>query len=210
MATREPKTARGRATRERIVDAAAALTEHHGVAGTSLDDVCARARVSRGQLYHYFDNRADLMRAVVAGTTDAVLSAQEQLLAGLDSWPAIEAWFAEMVAVQEQRGARGGCPIGSLVGQLAERDDGARSELARGFDRWERHLRDGLERMRLRGELCATADPQRLATATMASLQGGLLLTQTRRNPQQLRIALDGALVQLHAEATADRVGPTA
>jgi len=38
-----------------------------------------------------------------------------------------------------------------------------------------------------------------LATATMVSIQGGLLLTQVRRDPKQLRIALDAARVVLRA-----------
>jgi len=53
--------------------------------------------------------------------------------------------------------------------------------------------------MRTHGELAPTADPARLATATMASVQGGLILTQVRRDPRQLRIALDGAMTTLLA-----------
>jgi hypothetical protein len=40
-----------------------------------------------------------------------------------------------------------------------------------------------------------------LATATMASIQGGLLLTQVRRDPHQLRIALNAARNNLRAAA---------
>jgi hypothetical protein len=39
------------------------------------------------------------------------------------------------------------------------------------------------------------------ATATMASIQGGLLLSQVRRDPQQLRIALNAARNNLRAVA---------
>lgn len=46
---------------------------------------------------------------------------------------------------------------------------------------------DGLCAMRERGTLRADADPDTLATATMACPQGGLLLTQSRRDPGQLR-----------------------
>jgi TetR/AcrR family transcriptional regulator, transcriptional repressor for nem operon len=51
--------------------------------------------------------------------------------------------------------------------------------------------------MRAKGKLQPTADPVRLGTATLASTQGGLVLTQTRRDPQQLRIALDAAYTLL-------------
>jgi hypothetical protein len=56
--------------------------------------------------------------------------------------------------------------------------------------------------MKARGKLRNDANPAALATATMASIQGGLLLTQVRRDPQQLRIALEAARNNLRLAAT--------
>jgi AcrR family transcriptional regulator len=193
MRVLEPATEKGRTTRARIVQVAAELVAERGVAEMSLDEVGARAHASRSQLYHYFEDRDDLIRAVVDATTSMVIAAQDGLLDDLDSWAGFDRWFAALEAIQREREARGGCPIGSLVGQLAERDALARAGLAEGFDRWERRLRDGLERMRISGKLAADTDPNRLATATMALLEGGLLLAQVRRDPNQLKIALDAA-----------------
>lgn len=201
MPVREPATLKGRTTRTRIIQAAAELVAERGVAEMSLDEVGARAHASRSQLYHYFEDRDDLIRAVVDVTTSTVLAAQHGLLDDLDSWAGIDRWFAALEAMQREREAPGGCPIGSLVGQLAERDPLARAALADGFDRWERRLREGLERMRTSGKLAADADPNRLATATMALLQGGLLLAQVRRDPDQLTIALDAARALLRTAA---------
>jgi AcrR family transcriptional regulator len=194
-------TKRGEATRERILQAAAELVAEKGANGMSLDDVGERAGASRGQLYHYFEDRDDLVRSVIDVTTDAVLAAQDGLLEHLDSWAGIDRWFDSLVALQVDRQATGGCPIGSLAGQLAERDPGAREALATGFERWESYLLDGLTRMKERGKLRRGADPATLATATMAAIQGGLLLTQVRRDPQQLRIALDAARTNLRLAA---------
>lgn len=195
----EPKTARGRRTRRRILTATADLIVERGVTAVNLDEVCDRASVSRSQLYHYFEDKADLVRSVVSVTTDAVLAGQADRLDALDSWAAVEAWCEAVVAHQQAAGGVGGCPIGSLVGQLAERDECARAALATSFDRWEGHLARGLEHMVSLGLLGPGANPARLATSVMASLQGGLLLSQTRRDPAQLRIALDGALAMLRA-----------
>jgi AcrR family transcriptional regulator len=200
MASGRQLTDKGRATRERVVDTAAALIFDHGVAGTSLDDVRAAANVSKGQLYHYFADKDDLTHAVIDRTVQQVLDNQP-LLADLSSWAKIAAWFDQLVAFQVSRHGTGGCPIGSLAGELAESDEGARRQLAAGYDRWEQPLRDGFERMRAAGKLRRGADPKRLATATLASIQGGLLLTQTRRDPEQLRIALDGAYAYLRSFA---------
>jgi TetR/AcrR family transcriptional regulator, transcriptional repressor for nem operon len=196
------KTAKGRATRERIVAATADLMIERGVAATSLDDVRARARVSKGQLYHYFTDKDDLVDAVIAHTVDDVLASQPQL-ADLSSWSAISAWFDDLVAFRVALKGRGGCPIGGLASELADQREKARLELAEAYARWEEPLRRGLETMRGRGELDAAADPGRLATATMAAIQGGLLLTKTRRDPEQMRIALDAAYAHLRSFAVA-------
>ena len=196
-----PRTAKGRATRERIVDAAAGLVHERGVARTSLDDVIERAQVSKSQLYLYFNDRAALLREVVPHNLALVLTAQEPHLAALDSWRAIRAWFDGLVELQATGDGRGGCPVGSLVGQLAETDESARLALADAFTHWQEPLRDGLRSMKARGKLTRRADPDKLATATMASIQGGLLLTQARRDPDQLAIALDAAYAHLRAYA---------
>jgi len=201
MAASTPITEKGRATRRRIIQAAAELVGERGAAAATLDEVGERAGASRSQLYHYFEDRDDLIRSVIDATTNAVLGAQGELLDELDSWAGIDRWFRALVELQVDRQATGGCPLGTLAGQLAERDPRFRAAIADGFGRWEQHLREGLERMKERGKLRTHADPARLATATMASLEGGLLLTQIRRDPNQLRIALDGARTLLRAAA---------
>jgi TetR/AcrR family transcriptional regulator, transcriptional repressor for nem operon len=201
MTAAEPRTDKGRATRNRVLDAATALVFERGVAGTTLDDVRAAANVSKGQLYHYFADKEDLVHDVIDRTVQQVLGAQPALV-DLSSWAAIAAWFDDLVQLQVDRHAIGGCPIGSLAGQLAETDEQARTELAAGFDRWETPLREGLRQMQADGKLRRGAHPARLATATLAAIQGGLVLTQTRRDPQQLRIALDAAYAYLRSFAT--------
>lgn len=195
-----PRTAKGRATRARIVAAAAALVRERGAAEASLDEVIARAGVSKSQLYHYFQDKADLLRAVVAHQADMVLAGQEPQLRALDGWGAIRAWFDRLVVLQVDRQGCGGCPVGSLVPQLAETNEPARAELAVSFDRWEGYLREGLVAMRAREVLRADADIDALVTATMAAVQGGLVLTQARRDPAQLARALDAAYAHLRAQ----------
>jgi len=196
-----PRTAKGRATRKRIVAAAAALISERGVAETSLDDVIERAGVSKSQLYLYFEGRAALLREVVAHNADLVLEAQEPHLDSLESWKAIRAWLDALVELQVTAGARGGCPVGSLVGQLAEADEQTRNVLADAFARWEEPLRRGLRSMQERGKLDRRAQPDRLATATLAAIQGGLVLTQSRRDPSQLAVAVEAAYAHLRTHA---------
>lgn len=195
--SREPATTRGRATRDRILQAASELIFRNGVAAVRLDDVEAAAGVGRSQLYHYFADRDDLIRSVVHATIDTVLAAQEPLLVALDSTAGIDRWFENIVANGARRDGIGGCAIGLLAAQLGEHDEVTRQAFSDAFARWEAPLIEGLLRMQERGEIAADANVVELADLTMAAIQGGLLLAQVRRDPDQLRLALRGARAAL-------------
>jgi TetR/AcrR family transcriptional regulator, transcriptional repressor for nem operon len=190
-------TRKGLATRARIVEAAAELMFRHGVAGTSTEDVLAAAGVSNSQLYHYFADKNALVRAVIEHQADGIIEGQRPLLDQLDSIAAFEQWRDMLVDLQRRRHCEGGCPLGSLSSELAETDEPARTALAASFERWEAPIRDGLRRMRDRGELTEDTDVDELALATLAALQGGLLLTQAKRNVSPLEAALNLAISEI-------------
>lgn len=196
-------TSRGAATRGRIVEATADLVLTRGVRATTLDDVRAATGTSKSQLFHYFpQGKADLVRAVVLRQTDRVLDGQRLLLQELDSFAALQRWRDAIVAVQRERDCVGGCPLGSLASEVAEHDDQARTLLASSFGQWQALLARGLRGMRDSGALRSDADPDALALATVASLQGGLLLAQTTRSTSPLEVALDAALAHLRSYAS--------
>lgn len=205
----EPLTQRGRLSRDRIVEAAAALVADRGVEGASLDQILAVAGASKSQLYHYFSGKDDLIRAVITSREQQALGAQMPLLAKLDTWAAIRGWFDMMISQNAAHGCPG-CPIGTLASELAGRDELARADLASCFATWSGYLIEGLERMRRRGDLRPSADPQQLATAVFASMQGGLLLSKTQKDPEPLRVALDAAFTHLRSFRASRRRSSTA
>ena len=73
-------TARGAATRERIVSAAADLVWAKGAGMTSLDDVMEASGASKSQLYHYFADKDALLREAAELQTRRVLDTHGQLL----------------------------------------------------------------------------------------------------------------------------------
>jgi AcrR family transcriptional regulator len=194
----EPRTGRGRASRERIVERAAELFAERGVAATSLDEVLAAAGAGKSQLYHYFRGRDELVEAAVGLRCSQVLAGLTRALGEVASLAGLEQALAEFVAGFEQLGLPG-CPIGSLAAEVAERNEGARLRAAAGFDAWEQLLADALERMRERGELRADASPAVLATALLASIEGGMVLSQARKDPASVRIAVEAGLAWVRA-----------
>ncbi len=192
----EPRTGRGRASRERIVERAAELFADRGVAATSLDEVLAAAGAGKGQLYHYFRGRDELVAAAVGLRCAQVLAGLTQALDTVGSLAELEQALAGFADGYEQMGLPG-CPVGSLAGEVAERNEGARLQTAAAFDAWEQLFAGALERMRERGELRADASSAVLATALLASIEGGMVLSQARKDPAPLRIAVEAALGQV-------------
>jgi AcrR family transcriptional regulator len=59
----EQRATSAEATRQRIVEAAAALHGEQGIAATSMKDIAARANVGIGTVYHHFPTYEDVVRA---------------------------------------------------------------------------------------------------------------------------------------------------
>jgi TetR/AcrR family transcriptional repressor of nem operon len=186
-------TPKGQATRDRILVAAVELIAAHGVAGTGTEDVRKAAGVSGSQLYHYFDSKQALIRAVITRQSDA----GRPMIGLLDSFEAFRAWADAAVERQEQNGGRGECTLGSLAGELGPADELAREDLSHGFLRWQETLHTGLRAMRDRGELRTDADLDELALALLTALQGGSVLSQTLRDAAPMRASMNAALAYL-------------
>ncbi|TDU84161.1 TetR family transcriptional regulator [Kribbella voronezhensis] len=196
-------TAKGRATRARILAVAADLVLKQGVAGTQIEDVRKAAGVSGSQMTHYFRDKRTLIKDVIAWQADKMVRLQQT--PELDSFAAWQRWADRVVERQAARDFQGGCDFGSLAGQLVESDAETRADLAAGYEQWLDLFRRGLETMRARGELREDADPDVLAQSLLAALQGGLLLSQTLRRADPLRNSLDAALAYLGSYADPGR-----
>ena len=201
-ATGAPLTPKGRATRARIVEAAADLLFARGVAGTSIDDVRRAAEVSGSQMTHYFQDKRSLVHAVIGYQLDAILAFHTQPQFGkLDSFEALRLWADLNIEKAVALDLHGGCSFGSLAGELAESDARMRADLAAGYDQWAAVMRSGLAAMRRHGDLRTDAKPEVLASVLMAAHQGGSLLSQTKRDVKPLRDALDAALDYVYSFA---------
>jgi AcrR family transcriptional regulator len=203
MTATESLTAKGAATRERIVVTAADLVLERGARGTSLDDIRAATATSKSQLFHYFPaGKGELIEEIAALQGERVLDAQRPHLDRLDSWSEWEAWRTAVIDhYSSQRHLR--CPIGALTAELIASEP-ERAELLTAFmDRWRGFLTAGVRRMVDGGLLGPGTDPERLALSVFAALQGGLALMAMSDSIEPLCAALDGALDALRAHAHA-------
>jgi AcrR family transcriptional regulator len=189
-----------------MVEAAADLVAHEGAANMSLDDVGRATRTSRSQLFHYFPGgRTELIRAVAAYQASRTIQDQQPYLSELTSWSAWEAWAEQLAGVAASEAVVGGCRIGSLVAQLGHTDVEARAIVAGAFEQWRSLLAHGIGAMQATRQIQPTVDADALALATLATIQGGLLLTQSTGSPAPFQTAMDQALAHLRSFAVPTR-----
>lgn len=198
MAEGTPRlSARGEATRERILAAADHLMWVRGVNATTLDDVREASGTSKSQLYRHFADKQELVRSLVGYRGALILRRERGRLESLASYAGLVAWRDTLVRENAARGCAYGCGLGSMAIELSDQDETARVAVEATFAAWEGLLADGLRRMLASGELRGDADPGRLAVGLMAAVQGGYLLAEAAHDIGPMEVAVDMALAHI-------------
>jgi AcrR family transcriptional regulator len=182
-------TAKGRATRQRIIEGAAAHLRGGDPAGVTLDDIRAITGTSKGQIFHYFpDGKDELLLAVARHEADRVLADQQPHLGALTSWSAWTRWRDAVVARYRAQGRY--CPLGALLSQ-AGNTRGAAEVVTALLAQWQEHVRRGIAEMQAAGLVRAGVDADRAAAAVVAGIQGGVQVLRATGSAALLEAALD-------------------
>jgi AcrR family transcriptional regulator len=197
-------TPKGSATRQRIIEGAAAEIREHGVATTTLDDVRRRTGTSKSQLFHYFpDGREELLLAVARYEADRVLTDQQPQLSGLTSWRAWEEWRDVLIRRYREQGWH--CPMDAVVSQLGRSTPGAQAVVTELLNRWQAEIAAGVRAMQGQGEIDPEFDAEQAAAALLAGIQGGVVIMLSTGRLTHLEATLDVGIQHLRESRPRDR-----
>jgi AcrR family transcriptional regulator len=189
-------TAKGAATRQRILAGAADLIRERGAANVGLDDIRAATSTSKSQLFHYFpDGKADLLLAVAHHEAEQVLADQQPMLGDLTSWRKWEAWRRRVIEKYDTQRAE--CPLSALFGQLGLANPDTQRIITDLYGRWHGYLADGVRALRDSGQIDAEVDVERAATGILTSVTGGATLLQATDDITYLDVGLREAIANL-------------
>jgi AcrR family transcriptional regulator len=175
-------TAKGRATRDRILQVAAELILREGLSTLNMDALRKAASISGSQLAHYFADKQALIRAVVVRQIHVVLDFHRQpKLGALNTFDDFERWIDLNMRYLRRIGYSGTPTYHALAGQLGKSDSATRETLASGYWQWIDLLEQVIQQMKDNGLLVATADPRNLALVIVSAHQGGATLAFTYR-----------------------------
>jgi AcrR family transcriptional regulator len=189
-------TAKGAATRARIIEGAADEIRSAGVAATTLDDIRNRTRTSKSQLFHYFpQGKEQLLLAVAQHEADRVLSDQEPFLSNLRSWTAWSAW--RNVVVDRYRRQGQNCPLSAVTSQLGPARSGTQAVTTQLIWQWQKAIASGIIDMQHQRLIRPGLDATQAAAALLAGLQGGVLILLATGQLTHLEAALDVGIANL-------------
>lgn len=153
-------------TRERIVEAADRLFYEQGFDHTSFSDISDAVHISRGNFYHHFKSKDDILEAVIARRLGDTREMLDQWQAEWETPEQRIRSFIHMLVANRDKIMDYGCPVGSLCTELAKLDHTAQAEAAGLFTLFRDWLRKQFELMG------RTQDADTLAMHLLARSQG--------------------------------------
>ncbi len=188
----------GKTTRERIVEAADQLFYRNGFEHTSFSEIATAVHISRGNFYHHFKTKDDILDAVI----ELRMSDTGKMLDGWDAEaddPAgrIER-FMRILVTNRAAIMLHGCPVGTLNAELAKLDHRARPEAGKLFALFRQWLR------RQFAALGHAARADELAMRTLAWSQGVAALANAFRDEDYVNREVARMCAWLRAGATDD------
>lgn len=117
-----------KSTREEIVESADRLFYQRGFEHTSFADIANEVKISRGNFYHHFKSKDEILDAVI----ELRLARTKKML---DTWEAegknpserIKS-FIHMLIMNQTKIKLYGCPVGTLCSELAKLNHGSKAE----------------------------------------------------------------------------------
>lgn len=190
---RVPISERGKDARARIVESASDLFYRRGVSATGLSEVAEASGTGKGQMYHYFDSKEDLVRAVLAAQIAHTIDPQVERLTSMTNADDLRAWASEAIGNhRDSQTIR--CPLGSLVVEISASYPKLKTDLRDGFQRWQELLQAALSRLQLSRQVRHDRTAAELAQLLLSAYEGGVTMSEVNESTRPLEIALNAAV----------------
>jgi TetR/AcrR family transcriptional regulator, lmrAB and yxaGH operons repressor len=162
-----------------MIRSAAVLMRERGVEATSFSDVLAHSGAPRGSIYHHFPGgKAQLIEEATRYAGEYTAAGFAAALSGDDPAAAVRVFTSGWGHALERSDFAEGCPV---VAATLEGSAGSRDAAAAAFSRWEDLLSAALE-----PHVNDLERARSLATLTIASIEGAVVLARAQRSTEPL------------------------
>jgi TetR/AcrR family transcriptional repressor of nem operon len=174
-------------TREALLQAAFGEIYRSGFRGSDVETILGAAGVTKGAMYHHFDNKEALGYAVVDEVVACIMREkwQSPLQNARDPLDAL-------IGVVRSTSLRpehvcGGCPLNNLSQEMSALDEGFRKRTAKVFNDWHGAVAAALRSGKRRGTVRKDVNADEAATFLIAAYEGYMSLAKNSQDARGLR-----------------------
>jgi len=174
-------------TRGALLQAAFEEMHRSGFRGSDLETILLKVGVTKGAMYHHFDNKEALGYAVVDEVIAAIMREKWQAPLRAAASP-IDALIDIVAGTSlKPEHVRCGCPLNNLAQEMSPLDEGFRKRTAKLFEEWHVAVASALREGKSRGTVRQDVDADETATSLIAAYEGYISLAKCFQSADSLK-----------------------
>ncbi|MEK6806157.1 MAG: TetR/AcrR family transcriptional regulator [Pseudomonadota bacterium] len=181
------------ATRQELLAAAFEEIHKHGFRAASLDAIIEKTGVTKGALYHHFENKAELGYAVVDEIVRPFVEENWKPVA--EAHNVIDTAVALCKRLTRERSERGmtlGCPFNNLINEMSPVDEGFRERLNGILKNWRAGVAKALKNGQAAGQVRKDVTPADAAAFIISAIEGGVGMGKATQSREFLEASFRG------------------
>jgi TetR/AcrR family transcriptional repressor of nem operon len=173
-------------TRGKLLDAARDVIRTKGYAGSTVDDICAAARVTKGSFFHYFDSKEELGVAAIErfGAMAATLFASAPYRSESDPRDRVLGYVDFRISLLRGEIPLYTCLIGTTVQEAYATHPNLRAACDRVLSEHVAELTRDLAAAKSRHAPNAPWDPESVGYFIQCLLQGAFIFVKAKQSPE--------------------------
>lgn len=182
--------------KQALVDAAAGSFRRRGYAATGLNDILSAAGAPKGSLYHYFPEGKEQLgvTAVKAGGITVAGTLSDLAASSRDAAGLVRGFADLLTGWLEASGYRDGCPISTVLLEMAGESEAIRAEGSRAYSTWRDIIGD-----KLVADGWTPRAARDMATHALCALEGALMVARVERSDAAIRAVASMLVKQMRA-----------
>jgi AcrR family transcriptional regulator len=170
-------------TRQRLLQAAFLEVYKSGFQSADLEAILGKAGVTKGALYHHFENKEALGFAVVEEVISSMT--REKWLQPLEN---ADNPIDTLIGIfkSDELTVRDGCPLNNLAQEMSAIHEGFRKRLAKVFSDWQTGIASALRTGQKAKLVRSDIDVEETATFLVALYEGYISLAKSSQDPKLL------------------------
>jgi TetR/AcrR family transcriptional regulator, transcriptional repressor for nem operon len=175
-------------TRKNLIDSAFSEIYSNGYQGASLTTILKNAKVHKGSMYHFFENKKDMALVCIKEKIYERFVQRYSLILALESGY-LEA-FINGLKDTSQRDFNKGCPIANIVQEMSNIDEDFKVLMEEIYQSFRKNIKDILDISIQKNEM-KECDTRKLALYIVSTIEGAILSAKATQNIQDYTDVID-------------------